>query len=251
MRPAGSRGTPVRHRGTVDAKEHPAGRLAGLGGSPSMPSITSALSSDGTARMSRRVYGCLGVANTVAVGPSSTMRPAYMTATVLRHLPDDGEVVRHVHRGDPARGAQIGDQLQEMPLGRDIEASCRLVEHDHPWSAGERHGDDDPLLLAAGELVRETAQEGRICREIDGREHLADAPRHVTVVATRGPHGHAGPRRSALPTRRTGLSAAAGSCGTYATCPPRSAGSSRSAMPRISWPSRRTWPPVMCRPRLA
>ena len=56
-----------------------------------------------------------------------------------------------------------------------------------------------------------------------------------------------------FPTRRTGLSAAAGSWGTYATWPPRSARSSRSGIPRISWPSTRTCPPVMLQaaPRVA
>jgi hypothetical protein len=97
----------------------------------------------------------------------------------LRHLADDSKVVRHVDRGDPARGAQIGDQPQKTPLRRDIEARGRLVEHDHSWLAGERHGNDDSLLLAAGELVREPTEEGPVGRKVDRREHVVDAPGHM------------------------------------------------------------------------
>ena len=63
------------------ANEHPGPRRPGRGGWPSIPVSTSARSGDGTAASSPRVYGCNGSPNTFAVGPISTMRPAYMTAT--------------------------------------------------------------------------------------------------------------------------------------------------------------------------
>lgn len=46
-----------------------------------MPVSRSAWSGEGTAPISPRVYGCKGSANNRSVGPSSMMRPAYMTAT--------------------------------------------------------------------------------------------------------------------------------------------------------------------------
>ena len=81
---AGSGGR-ARHSLTAkpqrEANEQPGPRRPGRGGWPSIPVSTSARCGDGTAASSPRVYGCSGSPNTLAVGPISTIRPAYMTAT--------------------------------------------------------------------------------------------------------------------------------------------------------------------------
>ncbi len=81
----------VRHSLTAKphraANEQPGPRRPGRGGWPSIPVSTSARSGDGTAASSPRVYGCSGSPNTLAVGPISMIRPAYMTATSVTSPP--------------------------------------------------------------------------------------------------------------------------------------------------------------------
>ena len=49
----------------------------------------------GVAAIRLRVYGCCGEPNTLAVGPSSTMRPCCITYTRSAIAADDVEIVRH------------------------------------------------------------------------------------------------------------------------------------------------------------
>ena len=74
---------------------------------------------------------------------------------------------------------------------RRVEVAGRLVGEDQPGAAGERAGDRDALLLAAGELRRQMVEARR---EADAADLLLDAPlplrcaeaavaqRHVDVV---------------------------------------------------------------------
>ena len=75
-----SRRHAARTSGQRDAKRQPCGRSIGLGISPDNDAF-SGRSKLGKACISARVYGCSGRAITYAVGPSSTMRPRYITAT--------------------------------------------------------------------------------------------------------------------------------------------------------------------------
>ncbi len=67
---------------------------------------------------------------------------------------DYGEIMAHVHRGNPVRAAEASDGVQDVTLGCDIEPRGGLVEHDQRWPAAERHGQADALLLTAGQLMR-------------------------------------------------------------------------------------------------
>ena len=69
------------------AKEQPAGRRPGRGGWPSIPVSLVACSGEGTADNSPRVYGCNGAPKTLAVEPTSMIRPEYITATSLTSPP--------------------------------------------------------------------------------------------------------------------------------------------------------------------
>ena len=48
--------------------------------------------------------------------------------------------------------AELLDEVEHLRLHGGIEPRRRLVEHQQARVAGEGHGDDDALLLAAGEL---------------------------------------------------------------------------------------------------
>ena len=88
---------------------------------------------------------------------------------------DDGEVVADVERGDAVRLAELAYRLEHVRLGRHVEPGRRLVEDDHARPAGEGHRESDPLLLAAGELMRVAAQELSVGREEHLCEHLAES----------------------------------------------------------------------------
>ncbi len=49
---------------------------------------------------------------------------------------------------------QLANEIEDLGLHRGVEAGGRLVEHEQQRIGGERHGDDDALQHAAGELVR-------------------------------------------------------------------------------------------------
>ena len=67
---------------------------------------------------------------------------------------EHGEVVADHQQGDPAFGDEAGQAGEDLLLHDDVEGRGRLVGDDDVGFAGERHGDHDPLLLPAGELVR-------------------------------------------------------------------------------------------------
>ena len=58
-----------------------------------------------------------------------------------------------------ARRASIGEQVQQLVAGGDVDAPGRLVEHEHLRVVHERTGDERPLLLAATEGADLAARE--------------------------------------------------------------------------------------------
>ncbi len=55
--------------------------------------------------------------------------------------------------------AQLGQQVQDRRLHRDVQRRRRLVEHEKPRAQGDGARDADALLLAAGELVRKATEQ--------------------------------------------------------------------------------------------
>src|SRR5204863_3636336 len=88
---------------------------------------------------------------------------------------DDGKVVADVKGGDAVSAAEIAYRREDVRLGRDVQARRRLVEDDDPWPAGECHGQPDPLLLPAGQLVRVAAKKRVVVRKEHLVEHLDEA----------------------------------------------------------------------------
>ena len=100
-------------------------------------------------RSGPRVYGCCGESSRSAVGPDSTMRPAYMTHTSSASPAIDRQVMR-----DPDhRGAGFARELlhleDDLRLDRDVERGGRLV------------GDDDARVVAA---ARSQSRRAGACR---------------------------------------------------------------------------------------
>ena len=82
-------------------------------------------------------------------------------ADALAHLPDHREVVADEEDAGAELLAQGGDEVEHLGLDGRVEARGGLVEDEQRRVGGEGHGDDDPLLSAAGELVRVAAHAAR------------------------------------------------------------------------------------------
>jgi len=85
----------------------------------------------------------------VAVGPSSTSRPAYITPTSLRELTHHSQIVGDVDTGNAVRAAHAVDRVEDVTLSGHVQPRGRFVQHDQLGAAGERHGEGRPLLLTA------------------------------------------------------------------------------------------------------
>jgi hypothetical protein len=92
---------------------------------------------------------------------------------LLTELLDHREVVRDQHVREPAIAAELGDELEDARLDRDVQRARRFVEDQHPWFDRERASDRHALALAARELVRVTV--GHLGVEADLDEQLRDA----------------------------------------------------------------------------
>ena len=112
--------------------------------------------------------------------------------------PGDRQVVGDEQVGQAPLAPQVEHQAQELGADRDVEHRDRLVGDDELRVHDQRPGDDDPLALAAGQLVR--------------------------VAAPRSPPRGAGPAASS----------AARTCGSAAPASSRSC--RRSAAPRRTSP---------------
>ena len=66
----------------------------------------------------------------------------------------DREIVADEDVGEAELLLQVGEQVQDLRLDRDVERRDRLVEHDDFRLQHQRAGDGDALPLAAGEHVR-------------------------------------------------------------------------------------------------
>src|SRR6266536_2109839 len=87
-------------------------------------------------------------------------RRTAMYAATAAHVDQPGDrradagVVGHQHDRLPLDVVQLVEQLDDLVRHAAVEIAGRLVRpHDHR-SGGQRPGDRDPLLLAAGQLVR-------------------------------------------------------------------------------------------------
>ncbi len=79
--------------------------------------------------------------------------PGIEHADPVAHAGDDGEVMADEKDGCGELAAQPRDQVQYLGLHRGVQARGGLVQDQQLGIDGERHGDGDALLHAAGELM--------------------------------------------------------------------------------------------------
>ena len=118
--------------------------------------------------------GCCGSSSTSSVGPISTTRPRYITASrsaMFQASPRSWVTTRMVR---PSSSRSLQQQGQDLAPHRGVQRRHRLVGDDHRRVQDEGAGDDDALALAAGQLVR-VAQEVPLRRPQPGpRQRLGD-----------------------------------------------------------------------------
>ena len=113
-------------------------------------------------------YGCRGWPKNRGVASlSSTIRPAYMTATRCTDARNDGEIVGHVQDRDPSLGLDLHDGLENVLLGHHVKARGRLIEHEHLRTRHQGESNREPLLLAPRELMRIATTERLIAGQMD------------------------------------------------------------------------------------
>ena len=109
-------------------------------------------------------------------------------------LGDHAEIMGDEQHAGAALALQVLDQPQDLRLGGDVEGRRRLVGDQQRGLQHQRHGDHDPLALAAGELMRIGVDQGRGLRQAhiahDAEDALAPAP------PDRDRYACAAPRRS-------------------------------------------------------
>jgi hypothetical protein len=76
--------------------------------------------------------------------------------------------------GKPGRPDDRVERLENMDGGFRIEIAGRLVGEQYPWAVGDRAGDRDPLLLAAGQFRRPGVM---VCKRYDRNEPAEPLPR--------------------------------------------------------------------------
>ena len=124
----------------------------------------------------------------------------------LGEEPDDAQVVGDEQERQAALVAQVGEQVEHLRLGGEVQRRHRLVEDDDLRVADQRPGDRDPLALPAGELGRVAV--GRVAGQADRLQagaRLRAAPRRrCTPISRSG-------STSVWPMVRAGLSEEYGS----------------------------------------
>ena len=87
-------------------------------------------------------------------------------------LEDEPKVVADEQHRGAVFLAQVLDQFDNCGLHRHVKGGGGLVEDEKRGFRHQRHGDDDPLLLAARQLVRIAVQDPLGVRQLDVRHHL-------------------------------------------------------------------------------
>ena len=98
---------------------------------------------------------------TSRAGPSSTILPAYITATRSHASATIPRLCVISSRAVPKFFSQVGEDAQDLRLDDHVERGRRLVRDQQLRTQDERERDHDPLPHATRELVRILAEAGR------------------------------------------------------------------------------------------
>ena len=100
----------------------------------------------------------------------------HAVAHQLHHL----QIVRDEEIRQTQTRLQIAQQVDDLRLDRDVERAGGLVGHDEARADGEHARDAHATLLAAGQLVREARELGRL--QIHLIQQLGGPPRHLRLL---------------------------------------------------------------------
>ena len=109
----------------------------------------------------------------------------------IRDVADDRQVVGDEEVREPELVLELGEQVDDLRLNRDVERRHRLVQDHQLRVQGKRASDADPLALAPGELVRKAVRV--LGAEPDGAQKLLH-PARALRLAGRG-RGYGAARR--------------------------------------------------------
>ena len=126
------------------------------------------------------MYGCAGSMKTSRAGPSSTIFPAYITATRSQASATIPRLCVIRSSAVPKVSRRSARMRQDLGLDDHVERGRRLVRDQELRPQDEREGDHDPLPHAAGELVRVLAEARR--RDPHPPERLQRPPPDLTVA---------------------------------------------------------------------
>ena len=121
---------------------------------------------------------------------------------LVRHIADDGKIVRDEYIGSLAVALQIEEQLADRRLHGHVERGERLIAENEFRRGEESPGDRDPLLLPAGKLAGQAVLiTGRQPHLLQGLLHMAlglarsdRTQRHQVPMQSRS-HGQRGVER--------------------------------------------------------
>ena len=137
------------------AKAQPSGRSSGETDVPGMVTSRAALGLDARHRAEQPPgVGVARVADHLASGADLGGATGVHDDDPVGHLGDHAHVVGDDHDRRAVGLLQLDHQVEDLRLGRDVERRRRLVGDQQLRVARQRHGDDDALAHAAGELVR-------------------------------------------------------------------------------------------------
>ena len=151
-------GTPhlqiAMRRGQRGANAQPGGSAARFGTTPSIAFRRAPALPPESTPAARACTGAPARGRSSRTGPSSTMRPAYITATrsAISAITPRSWVMSSSDRSNCA--LHLAQQVEDLRLHGDVERGGRLVGDDERRLAGQRHGDHHALAHAARQLVR-------------------------------------------------------------------------------------------------
>ena len=154
-----TKGGACRHRsearGQRGAKAQARGGSNGSGTSAqSSPTGSPRRPGSGAASIEKLRVGVARAAEQIPAGRHLDDQPAIHDRDPVAHRLDDGQVVADEQVSQPPLLPQLGQEVQDLRLDRDVEGRDRLVEHDEAWLGGQGSGDPDALRLPARKLVR-------------------------------------------------------------------------------------------------
>ena len=96
---------------------------------------------------------------------------------VIGHIGDHGQIVGDQDQPHAVLIDQFFQQPEDLRLRRHVQRRRRLVGNQQFRPQGNRHGDDDALALAAGQVVRIAVERKLRLRQADTVQGFAgDAP---------------------------------------------------------------------------